>query len=88
MKPRPKLRGIITPDETAMPEANESEAPAPGNEEAIILEIKTTDQPPTKDNMEVHHHAHHGHEKEKLEILFLGISNAVSRCVLRLPGRV
>jgi len=48
----------ITADETTMPGANESEAPAPVNEEAIVLEIKTTEQPPSKDNMEVHHHSH------------------------------
>ena len=63
----PEAERIITPGETAMPEANENETSA---HEAIILEIKTTDQPPIKDNMEVHHHAHHGHEKKNWKSYF------------------
>ncbi|MGZ8553760.1 MAG: hypothetical protein ACXWV8_10165 [Chitinophagaceae bacterium] len=54
---------ITIADEKAMPGAKEREAPSPRTEEATILEIKTTGQTLTKDNMEVHHHAHHGHEK-------------------------
>lgn len=57
---------ITIADEKAMPGANESEAPSPRSEEATILEIKTTDQSLTKDNMEVHHHSHaHGKKNWK-----------------------
>jgi hypothetical protein len=57
----PELSGGIGANKAAMAEARESETPIADNEEAIILEIKTTDQPPTNDNMEVHHHSHaHG----------------------------
>lgn len=62
----PEAGIIITPDETAMFRANESEAPGRGDEEAVILEIKTTDPSTIKDNMEVHHHSHaHGKKNWK-----------------------
>lgn len=55
---------ITIADGQAVPETNESEALSTRSEEATILEIKTTNQSLAKDNMEVHHHAHHGHEKK------------------------
>lgn len=66
----PEAGRLIIPGETALTGANESEPPARGDEEAIILEIKTTDEPPIKDNMEVHHHAHHGHESKNWKSYF------------------
>jgi hypothetical protein len=62
----PNLSGAIAPDKAAMPETRESETPIGDNEEATILEIKTADQSPTNDTMEVHHHSHaHGKKNWK-----------------------
>jgi hypothetical protein len=54
----PSSGKIIAPDETVITKTKQDETPVPGGEEAVILEIKTTDQSQTKDNMEVHHHSH------------------------------
>jgi len=57
---------IIAADETGMPNTKQNETPAPAIEEAVVLEIKTTEQSQTNDNMEVHHHAHaHGKKNWK-----------------------
>ena len=70
---------IITAEETVIPMTKKSETPAPVSEEAVKLEIKTTDQPEIKENMEVHHHSHaHGKKNWKTYIweflmLFLAV---------------
>jgi hypothetical protein len=52
---------MIAADETVISNTNLNETHPPGNEEAVILEIKTTGPSQAKDNMEVHHHSHaHG----------------------------
>ena len=57
---------MIAADETAISNANQDETSPAGNEEAVILEIKTSDQFQTKENMEVHHHSHaHGPDNHR-----------------------
>ena len=57
------------PGDIAMPKGKQSKTPASGSKEAVILEIKTTDQTETKEDMEVHHHSHaHGKKSWKTYI--------------------
>ena len=73
----------------------------PSTDEPIVPAAETTPEaeqpithnppPVTQPDMEVHHHAHDPaapHHKKKLEKLFLGIFNVVSRCFLRIFSRV
>ncbi len=75
----PSGGNILAADEFVIPGGKQSETAEPRGEEAVILEIKTTAQPETKDNMEVHHHSHaHGKKNWKTYIweflmLFLAV---------------
>ncbi|MEP7376448.1 MAG: hypothetical protein ABI675_23825 [Chitinophagaceae bacterium] len=75
----PAGQKAATANESGKTGTNQSETSSSNKEEAVILEIKTTDQSQTKENMEVHHHSHtHGKKNWKTYVweflmLFLAV---------------
>jgi len=62
----PEPGKLISANENIVPDVKQSEGPGQVNEEAVILEIKTTGPSQANDNMEVHHHAHaHGPDNHR-----------------------
>jgi hypothetical protein len=75
----PSGEKAVTGNEPGTIGTKQGETASSKSEEAVILEIKTTDQPETKGNMEVHHHSHtHGKKNWKTYVweflmLFLAV---------------